>query len=114
YSGKIYKSKIGLPGANEVFVNEFLDNNQANYYYWQSYLDEEPRANLQGRLKARYKAVCDEIRSIYPAASLSYTFNDENRFKLQLNPAVSIEVTLYYREGYKDVILLTVTAKYPK
>ncbi len=114
YSGDIYRTSIELPGTTETFVNDFLKNSQANYYYWQSYIDEEPKAGLQGRLRKRYNAISDELRALYPNAKTSFKYNDINYLQLVLNATTTIELSYYYREGYKDVILLTVIAAYPK
>ncbi|MGG9962796.1 tetratricopeptide repeat protein [Ferruginibacter sp. SUN106] len=114
HSGKIYHASVELPGAIESFVTDFLDNNAANYYYWKSFIDEEEPAQLKGRLKERYKALCDEISSIYPDAAVIYQYNNENYFQIKLNKSTTIELNYYYNEGYKDVILLTVISSYPK
>jgi len=114
HGGKIYHTNVELPGAVESFVTDFLGNNVANYYYWKSFIDEEEPAQLKGRLKQRYKALCEELKSLYPNVPVKYAFDNENYFQLKLNSSTTIELNYYYNEGYKDVILLTVISSYSK
>jgi hypothetical protein len=114
YNGKVYRSSVEMPGALESFITDFLNNSQHNYFYWKSFIDEEKPANLQGRLRQRYDAICNELRSVYPEAPVSFQFNDKNYFRIHWNPHIIIQVNYYYREGYKDMILLSVEAEYPK
>jgi hypothetical protein len=114
YNGKVYRSSVEMPGALESFITDFLNNSQHNYFYWKSFIDEEKPANLQGRLRKRYEDICYEIRSLYPQAPVSFQFNNKNYFRIQWNPRIIIQVNYYYREGYKDMILLSVEAEYPK
>jgi hypothetical protein len=108
YGGKPYHSSVELNGALNTFIDD-IKTDAHNYYYWKSYIDEEPKHNLQGRLKQRYLAICKELKSLYPQATVTYAYNDPNYFKLQLTKAVTLEFNYYYNEGYKDMLLLSIS-----
>jgi len=108
YGGKPSHSNVELDGALNTFIDDFLKNDRHNYYYWKSFIDEEPKSNLQGRLKERYDAICRELRSLYPQVPVTFMYNDPHYFKMQLTPSVTLEFNYYYNEGYKDMLLLSV------
>ncbi len=111
YGGNPYHSSIELDGALNTFITDFLKNSQHNYYYWKSFIAEEPKSNLEGKLKQRYQAICDELRSLYPEAAVTYMYNDPHYFTMQINSNVTIEFNYYYNEGYKDMLLLSVNVE---
>ena len=114
WAGDAWASSLELPGALETILTEFLKNSQYNYYYWTSYIDEEKKANLQGRLRARYLKIGDELRSLFPQAKTRFRYNDPNYLEMVLDDTVTIVLSYYYREGDKDIISLSVDAQYPK
>ncbi len=114
WAGDAWSSSLELPGALETILTEFLKNSQYNYYYWTSYIDEEKKANLQGRLRARYLKIGDELRSLFPQAKTRFRYDDPNYLEMVLDDTVTIVLSYYYREGDKDIISLSVDAQYPK
>ncbi|MBL7702010.1 MAG: hypothetical protein JNM14_07145 [Ferruginibacter sp.] len=115
YRSDTYHSSIELPGALETFVHEFTGNNLNNYYYWYALIDEEDKTeNLNGKIKARYKAVCDELKLLYPDITPVHKYNNENYFSLKVSPRITIDVSYFYSAGYKDLVTLTVIAEHGK
>ena len=112
--GKNYRSAVELNGALVTYISEFLNNGLANYFYWNAIIEDEPKANLQGKLRARYNALCAETRNIFPNAPVVYKYDNINYFEMEVNQYATIQIDYFYSEGYKDRLMYTVVSKMPK
>lgn len=115
YSGNIYETQTYLQGTLECFYNEFRDNSQKNYFYWQSFIAEEPAVNLKGKLLQYNQRLQQALKKSYPNAVFSNPYNDANRLEFRPNGNCTITLAYYNNVNVnRDIILLTVTAEYYK